>query len=82
MERTQNARVKLVTFACYLDLESASLSYGFCTPSHCDEHQSLMKIFQKFRRYGADTKVLQTDKRTDRRTGTDTRHSYDPPSAS
>ena len=35
-------RLKLVTFNCDLDLESACLSYGFCTFD-----QSFMKIFQR-----------------------------------
>ena len=34
MERPQNSRLKLVAFNCDLDLESALLSYGFCTSSH------------------------------------------------
>ena len=34
MDRPQNSRLKLVTFNCDLDLESALLSYGFCTSSH------------------------------------------------
>ena len=33
MERTQNSRLKHMTFNCDLDLESAWLSYGFCTSS-------------------------------------------------
>ena len=33
MERTCNARLKLVTFECDLDIWLAWLSYGFCTPS-------------------------------------------------
>ena len=34
MEWTWNSRLKLVTFNCDLDLESACLSYGFCTSLH------------------------------------------------
>ena len=34
MVRPQNSRFKLVAFNCDLDLESALLSYGFCTSSH------------------------------------------------
>ena len=34
MEQPQNSRLKLVAFNCDLDLESALLSYGFCTSSH------------------------------------------------
>ena len=40
IELTQNARLKLVTYESDLGLESAWLSYGFCTPSHCGEHFS------------------------------------------
>ena len=38
MEQTRNARVKVVNFHCGIDLESAWLSYKFCTPSHKDDH--------------------------------------------
>ena len=34
MARPQNSRLKLVAFNCDLDLESALLSYGFCTSPH------------------------------------------------
>ena len=34
MEWIWNSRLKLVTFNCDLDLESACLSYGFCTSPH------------------------------------------------
>ena len=32
MEQSKNAKLKLVTFKCDLDLGSACLSYGFRTP--------------------------------------------------
>ena len=34
MEWTWNSRLKLVTFNCDLDLESACLNYGFCTSTY------------------------------------------------
>ena len=34
----QNSRLKLVTFSCDLDLESAWLSYRFCIAFYCREH--------------------------------------------
>ena len=34
MELTLNSRVNSMILKCDLDLESALLSYGFCTPSH------------------------------------------------
>ena len=34
MEWTWNSRLKLVTFNCDIDLESACLSYGFCISLH------------------------------------------------
>ena len=34
----QNSRLKLVTFSCDFDLESAWLSYRFCIAFYCREH--------------------------------------------
>ena len=82
MERTRNSRLKTMILTCDLDLELAWLTYGFCTLTYWGEH--LTKVywnsFKEFRRYGADKKVLQKDRRMDRRT--DEGHFYNPPSAS
>ena len=40
MERTQNCIVYRMTLKCDLDLVSAELTHGFCTPSHLEEHLS------------------------------------------
>ena len=55
---TWNSRLKLVTFNCDLDLESACLSYGFCTSPHQGKHliKVSWKSFKGFRRYGANKK--------------------------
>ena len=81
MEQTRNSRLKPMTLTCDLDLVGMVDLWVL----HIDLlrrtfEQSLMKIFERVKRYGADKKVLQKDRRTDRRR--DEGHFYNPQSAS
>ena len=80
MEWTRNSRLKPMTLTCDL------VCMVDCTSTHWGEHLTKVKwkSFKRFRRYGADKKVLRTDRRTDGQMDrrADEGHFYNPPSAS
>jgi hypothetical protein len=66
-----------LTLKCDLDIGDSNPIIALCILSHYGDHlcQVISKFFQGLKSYGADTKVLRTDGRTDRG------HSYNPLSA-
>ena len=44
MVQTRNLRVNPIHLKCDLDLKSAWLSQGLCTPSHFEEHLDRVKV--------------------------------------